>query len=102
MCHNRTLSNRINNINYRALRIVYQDKMSSFEKLLQKDKSVSIRMKNLQYLASEIFKVKDGLSPIITNQVFNFVENERYNLRSAIHLVETCIVQISVLALHIL
>ena len=76
--------------------------MSSFEKLLQKDKSVSIRMKNLQYLASEIFKVKDGLSPIITNQVFNFVENERYNLRSGIHLVETCIVQISVLTLHIL
>ena len=76
--------------------------MSSFEKLLQKDKSVSICMKNLQYLASEIFKVKDGLSPIITNQVFNFVENKRYNLRSGIHLVKTCIVQISVLTLHIL
>ena len=37
-------------------------------------------MKNLQYLATEIFKVKNGLSPIIMNQVFNFQENERYNL----------------------
>ena len=40
MCHSRTLNNRINNINHRTLRIVYQDKKSSFEELLQKDKSV--------------------------------------------------------------
>ena len=43
-------------------------------------------MKNLQYLATEIFKVKNGLSPIIMNEVFNFQENESYNLRSGIHL----------------
>ena len=28
----------------------------------------------------------NGLSPIIMNEVFNFQENERYNLRSGIHL----------------
>ena len=72
MCHSRTLNNRINNIHLRALRIVYQDKQSSFEELLQKDNSVSVQMKNLQYLATEIFKVKNGLSPIIMNEVFNF------------------------------
>ena len=38
LCHSRTLINRINNIHLRALRIVYQDKKSSFEELLQKDK----------------------------------------------------------------
>ena len=43
-------------------------------------------MKNLQYLAAEIFKVKSGLSPIIMNEVFNFQENESYNLRGGIHL----------------
>ena len=43
-------------------------------------------MKNLQYLATEIFKVKNGLSPIIMNEFFNFQENESYNLRSGIHL----------------
>ena len=86
MCQSRTLSNRINNIHLRALRIVYQDKQSSFEELLQKDNSVSVHMKNLQYLATEIFKVKNSLSPIIMNQVFNFQENQIYNFRSSIHL----------------
>ena len=50
--------NRINNIHHRALRILYQNKKSSCKKLLQKDKSVSVHMKNLQYLATKIFKVK--------------------------------------------
>ena len=87
MCHSRTLNNRINNIHLRALRIVYQDKQSSFEELLQKDNSVSAHMKNLQYLATKIFKIKNGLAPIIINEVFfNFQENESYNLRSGIHL----------------
>ena len=44
-------------------------------------------LRPLQYLATEIFKVKSGLSPIIMNEVFNFQENESYNLRSDIHLV---------------
>ena len=51
-----------------------------------KDNSVTVHIKNLQYLATEIFKVKSGLSPIIINEVFNFQENEGYNLRSGIHL----------------
>ena len=63
MYHSRTLNNRINNIHHRSLRIVYQDKKSSFEELLQKNNSVSVHMKNLQYLATEIFKVKNDLSP---------------------------------------
>ena len=46
-------------------------------------------MKNLQYLATEIFKVKNGLTPIIMNEVFNFHENESYNLSSGIHLAST-------------
>ena len=43
-------------------------------------------MKHLQHLTTEIFKFKTGLSPIIMNEVFNFQENESYNLRSGIHL----------------
>ena len=56
---------------HRAQRIVHQDKKSSFKELLQKDKSVSVHMKNLHYLATEIFKIKNGLSPIIIDEVFN-------------------------------
>ena len=78
--------NRINNIHHRALRIFYQDKKSSFEKLLQKDKYVSAHMKKLQYLPTEIFNVKSSLSPMIMHKVFNFQENESFNLRKGIHL----------------
>ena len=68
MCRSRNLNNRVNNIHHTALRTIYQDKKSSFGELLQKDKSVSVCMKNLQYLATEIFKVKNDLSPIIMNE----------------------------------
>ena len=43
-------------------------------------------MKIFPYLATEIFKVKNGLSPIIMNEDFNFQKNESFNLRSSIHL----------------
>ena len=41
MCHNRMLNNRINRLHERSLRIIYNDKHTSFEELLEKDKSVS-------------------------------------------------------------
>ena len=42
MMHNRGLNNKINHIHERALRIVYDDHSSSFDDLLNKDKSVTI------------------------------------------------------------
>ena len=63
MCHGRGLDNIINNIHERVLRIVFQDKRSSFETLLKRDKSTWIRTKNLQYLPAELFKVNNELSP---------------------------------------
>ena len=51
MIHSRGLNNRINRIHERALRIVYDDNRSSFEDLLNKDKSVTIHQRNLQQLA---------------------------------------------------
>ena len=43
-------------------------------------------MKNLQYLATDLFKVKNGLSPEIMKIIFVSQENETYNLRSGNHL----------------
>ena len=51
--------NKISNINKRALRIVYQDKKSNLQDSLQKDNSLSIHMKHLKYVATEIHKVKN-------------------------------------------
>ena len=58
----RSLNNRINKIQERALRIVYQDSTSTFENLLNKDGSVTIHVKNIQILAIELFKVIKGSS----------------------------------------
>ena len=86
MCHGRGLNSKINNIHERALRIVYQDKKSSFETLSKRDKSTSIHVKNLQNLTTALFKVKNDLSPEIMKEIFVFQENETYNLRSGNHL----------------
>ena len=47
----------------------------SFDELLIKDKSVIIHQRNLQFLATEIFKVKNGLSTGLTEDVFSLLIN---------------------------
>ena len=84
MFHSRKLNERINHIHERALRIVYKDFNSSFQELLTEDNSLNIRHKNLQKLVTEIFKVKNGLSPELTNDVFEFMEKP-YSLRATSH-----------------
>ena len=51
MIHNRGLTKKINHIHERALRIACDDYSSSFDDLLNKDKSVIIHQRNLQQLA---------------------------------------------------
>ena len=63
MFHSRTLNNKINKLHERALRIVYKDRSSTFEQLLERDKSFSIHEQNLQKLAIEMYKVKNNLCP---------------------------------------
>ena len=84
MFHSRKLNERINHIHERALRIVYKDFNSSFQELLIKDNSSNIHHRNLQKLVTEIFKVKNGLSPELMNDVFEFIEKP-YSLRTTSH-----------------
>ena len=71
MFHSRKLNNRINRLHERALRLVYMDNESTFEKLLLKDNSLTIHQRNLQKLMIEIFKVKIGVAPDIIQTVLN-------------------------------
>ena len=61
---------KIKHLHGRCLRLIYGDKKSPYEKILEKDNSVSIHHKNIQALALEIFKVKQKLCPEITCDVF--------------------------------
>ena len=55
----------MNSLHQRALRVVYRDYITTFSKLLSKDKSVTIHQRNLQLLATEVFKIKNELIPEI-------------------------------------
>ena len=84
MFHIKELNGRINSLHEKALRLIYQNRNLSFEELLKLDKSVSIQYRNLQYLLTEIYKVKIGLSPPIMNDILTLDENASYNLRSGV------------------
>ena len=84
MFHTKELNSRINSLHEKALRLIYQNRNLSFDDLLKLDKSVSIHYRNLQYLLTEICKVKMGLSPPIMNDILTLDENASYNLRSGV------------------
>ena len=82
MFHGRRMEHKVNSIHKRALKLVYEDSYDiTFQELLTRDKSVSVHQKNLQLLAIEISKSKNGVSPEFMNDIFHFVERP-YNLRS--------------------
>ena len=88
MFHSRDLNNKINSIHERALRIKYQDNTSTFQELLNKDNSVLTHHRNLQVLATEMFKIHQGLSPEILRETFvsktssyNFRRNDTFEKR---------------------
>ena len=64
MFHNRTMNNKINRLHERALRIAYKEENLSFQELLVIDNSVTIHEKNLQKLATEMFRIKNHISPL--------------------------------------
>ena len=76
MCHT-----TINMLHERCLRIIYNDKQLSFTELLNKDNSVSIHIRNIQWLAIEMFRFYNGLSPRLMNNIFKLKAENPFNLR---------------------
>ena len=81
MFHSRKINSRVNSLHERALRVVYRDYNATFSELLSQDKSVTIHQRNLQLLATEIFKTKNELNPKIMEEIFTF-KNVDYDLRN--------------------
>ena len=78
MCDSRANNSKINRLHERCLRIIYSDKQSSFEELL----IVSIHQRNIQVLATEMYKVRKGISPAIIAELFEHKEEHCYNRRN--------------------
>ena len=68
--HSLSIDNKINRLHERVLRIVYNDFKSSFKNLLEKDWAVSIHVKNLQKLATEMFKISKNFSVPLMSEIF--------------------------------
>ena len=64
------MNNKINHIHERALKLVYDDYISTFQELLRKDESVCIHHRNIQKVAVEMFKIKNRLCPEILRDIF--------------------------------
>ena len=59
----RSYNNKINKLQERALRLVYDEYESSFDDLLNKNKSFSIHHQNIQKLVMEVYKSLNKSSP---------------------------------------
>ena len=69
MFHNRSLNHEINRLHQTCLRVFYNDGHSSYDELLNLDNSESVHHRNLQILATEMFRVYKGSATNILNEV---------------------------------
>ena len=75
MFHSRTMEHIINRICEMTLRLIYRNQHQlTFKELLEKNKAVSIHQRNLQTLATEIYKIKNKISSEILNSLFEFTK----------------------------
>ena len=105
MCCTCSLNNERNRLFERCLRIVYKDKKSNFEELLERDGFVSMHYENVRFLTNEIFKVSEDIDLQIVKEIFQFRDTAvSYQLRAqtdfqipSVHSVFTCIESIKFL-----
>ena len=77
MCHSRENNNRLHE---RCLRIIYNDKRSPLNALLEKDGSASIHERNIKILATEMFKVGKNLAPPQVHEISKLKDQPQYNI----------------------
>ena len=78
--------NKINCLHQRFVSIIYNDKISTFKQVLEKDCSVSIHTRNLWFLAVEIFKVVKGFVPKSFNDLFSSNEQKNFSFQKIYYL----------------
>lgn len=77
--HSRSSNWKINRLHECCLRVIHEHWL--YEVLLEKDGSVSFRIRNLQIYATKIYKASKGLSLSILTELFKD-KDEQYNLRN--------------------
>ena len=80
MFHSRKSNNKINLLHERALMMIYNDEISSFQELLDKDNSFTVHHFSIQLLAIVMFKVINNIAATIIGDLFTTYHS--YNLHS--------------------
>ena len=70
MLHSRQINKKIKHLYEKRLLLIQNDKLSSYEQLLEKDWSVSVHHRNNQSLAIEMLQVKHDKSGKIVAGIF--------------------------------
>ena len=78
----RKINNMINRLNERCLRIIFNGKYSTFEKLLEKDNFVTPWYTQTKFSVTCYWKVIRGISASIINELLERNEGNNYNLRN--------------------
>ena len=73
-------SRKMERIQERALRFLYNDKVSSYECLLEKCKSTTMHLRRIKIIALEVFKSLNDLNPPFMKDMFT-PKNVTYELR---------------------
>ena len=69
----RIMNDNIHRLHETYLRLSYGEKLFSYEKLLEQNKSVTLHNRNVHILATEIFRVYRNTSLLVFSKIFTDV-----------------------------
>ena len=75
MFYSRKPNNMVNKVQERALRLTCKDNGNNFQTLLNENNDKSVHQRNLQFLMTEIHKIKSNYTPPIMHHLFQFRGN---------------------------
>ena len=84
MFHSCKNNKRINKPHEECLRMIYNDKLSSFDEHLGKDGRASTNHRNLQVYEIEMFKFRKGMSTPIMSDLFKIKKDPCYSLKKTV------------------
>ena len=70
MLHSPQHNNKIKHLRERCLRLIHNDKLSSYKKHIEKDGPVFVHHRNIQRLTIKMFQIKCGQSLEIATGIF--------------------------------
>lgn len=79
----KTNERKLEQLNFRALKFVYDNYSYNYDDLLTKDNSVTLKLRRTRKIALEVYKIIEGRSPKFLNELIKLQSTGRYDLRGS-------------------